>query len=292
MPSFANSRNRWARGRRYTRLMVEHFRKEYDSPAYMKLLNAGRHFQSLEDEILEWTRKNRILAPTRLSTADPSSYELFRPVDPYVPELAWSCRFGDGVHNLRSALELLAFELCHIDSATPARPNQVYFPAVETEFNWERQARYLDSVPAALLQRIRDVQPWHSDTPQRHVLALLSRLDNMDKHRRTIGLMVLPGKLEPPRFHPVPDAENVEALWQEPWMKLQTNPPLSPTALPVLWHVDPAPMIYFEDRMTFLGHLQPWLFQQTKRIFGYIATGEWPIIEGETAEPLWVDVPH
>jgi hypothetical protein len=36
-------------------------------------------------------------------------------------------------------------------------------------------------------------------------------------------------------------------------MKLQTNPPLSPTALPVLWHVDPAPMIYFEDRMTFPG---------------------------------------
>jgi hypothetical protein len=257
----------------------------------MKLLNAGRHFRSLEEEILDWTDRNRILAPTKVPPDDPNAYELFRPNEPFVPELAWSCRFGDGVHNLRSALELLAFELCHIDGGTPAKPNQIYFPAVEAESNWDHQTRYLDSIPASLFQRIRDVQPWQADQPKRHVLALLNRLDNMNKHRTIIGLMILPGKLDPPRLHPLPVGEGADSLWNEPWMRLSVTPPPDPATLPALWHVDPAPMIYFEDRMTFLGHLQPWLFQQTKSIFGYIATGEWRPIVSPVPEPVWADIP-
>lgn len=272
--------------------MVEQFRKEYDSPAYMKLLNAGRHFRSLEAEILDWTGKNPILAPTRVSAEDSSTCELFRPAAPFIPELAWSCRFGDGVHNLRSALELLAFELCHIDDDVPERPDRIYFPVVEDQSNWQNQTRYLGSIPASLLQRIQDVQPWHSDSPRTHVLAFLNRLNNMDKHRTTIGLMVYPGKLEPPRIHSLRAADDIETLWQDPWMQLQLDRPLSPEALPALWHVDPAPMIYFENRMTFLGHLQPWLFHQIKSIFRYIASGVWPVIENPVPEPVWAPIPN
>lgn len=255
----------------------------------MKLLNAGRHFQELEREIIEWGENNALLAPVRLVGGVPGSYEFFRPTDPFVPALAWSCRFGDGVHNLRSALELLTFELCHVGGDSPVRPKDVYFPVVEMESNWERQTRYLDSIPASLLKRVRDVQPWHSASPRTHVLALLNRLNNMDKHRTTIGLMVVPGKLDPPRLRPL--ADDGGGLWQEPWMRFDMTPPLPSTVLPALWHVDPAPMIYFEDRMTFLGHLQPWLFQQIKRVFGYIASGEWPVIEDPAPEPEWAAIP-
>lgn len=271
--------------------MVEHVRTVYDSPAYMKLLNAGRHFRSLETEILDWTEKNRLLAPTRLSTEEDSTCVLFRPEVPFIPELKWSCWFGDGVHNLRSALDLLTFEICRIDGEAPEHPDKIYFPVVEDEQYWQNRTRYLGSIPASLLRRIQDVQPWHSDSARTHVLALVSRLNNMDKHRTTVGLRVLPGMLEPPRIYPLAAVNEDKSLWNEPWMQLQMSGPLRPESLPALWHVDPAPMIYFENRMTFLGHLQPWLFQQVKRIFGYIVTGTWPIIDNPAPEPVWVPIP-
>jgi hypothetical protein len=102
----------------------------------------------------------------------------------------------------------------------------------------------------------------------------------------------MPGGLEPPRLQVLPATDNVGSLWKEPWLKLSLDQPLLPAALPALWHVDLAPMIYFEDRMTFLGHLQPWLFQQTKRVFGYISTGQWPTIENPAPEPVWVEIPR
>lgn len=269
--------------------MVEHFSGQYDSPAYMKLINAGKHFEALEREIIDWGENNPLMAPARAPGGGRGLYELFRPETPVVPLLAWSGRFGDGVHNLRAALDLLAYELCHIDGGFPAKPRKVYFPVVENEENWAEKIEHLGSIPSSLLERVRDVQPWHSTAPQKHALTLLTALDNMDKHRSTVGLMILPGRLDPPRLHPLPEKD--EALWQEPWMQFGMNPPLPQGVLPALWHVDPAPMVYFENRMTFLGHLQRWLFHETNRAFGYIATGEWPTLQHPAPEPEWADLP-
>lgn len=276
---------------RYNLLVVEHIQKEYDSPAYIKFLSAGRHFGSLEQEILEWTERNQILAPARPVAGEVNAYELFLPDSPNVPLLEWSSRFGDGVHNLRAALDLLTFELCHIDGDTTERPNQVSFPVLDKQSGWARQTKYLSSIPASLLQRLQDVQPWHSENPEAHVLTLVTALDNMDKHRSTVGMIVLPGRLDPPRLLPLSTHGNIDALWRNPWLRFSLNSPLNDASWPVLWHVDPAPMIYFENRMTFLGHLQPWLFQETKRIFQFITSGTWPVFENPYPNPVWADIP-
>lgn len=107
--------------------MVEHFQKQYTSPAYIKLGGAARHFQSLDREILSWMQQNPILAPTRPVTGQANTYELFMPDRPQVPLLEWSSRFGDAVHNLRAALDLLTFELCHLEGVGPDKPTQVSF---------------------------------------------------------------------------------------------------------------------------------------------------------------------
>lgn len=270
--------------------MVEHFRAQYDSPAYMKLLGAGRHFESLEREILAWTESNPILAPARSADTVGNVYELFLPDAPYIPLMEWSTRFGDGVHNLRAAFDLLAFELCHIDGGAPEKPKQVAFPVLNKQSDWNRQTKHLGSIPASLLQRIQDVQPWNSPNPAAHVLTLVTALDNMDKHRSTVGMTVLPGRLDPPRLLPLPVAENA-GLWRDPWFMFSLDRPLDNVPWPVLWHVDPAPMVYFENRMTFLGHLQRWLFQETNKMFKYIASGTWPVVETPHPEPVWADLP-
>ncbi|MGO4383388.1 hypothetical protein [Specibacter sp. RAF43] len=271
--------------------MAEHVHKEYISPAYMKFLGAGRHFGSLERDILEWTEHNQLLAPARPVLDEINTYELFLPGAPFVPLMEWSSRFGDGVHNLRASLDLLAFELCHIDGDVPGKPRQVSFPVVEQQSDWTKQTKYLDSIPASLLQRIQAVQPWHVQDAGAHVLTLVTALDNMDKHRSIVGMIVLPGKLDPPRLLPMPTTSKTAATWQNPWFRFTLDGPLADVHWPVLWHVDPAPMIYFEGRMTFLGHLQPWLFQEIKRIFQFIASGKWPVIDNPHPEPEWVDMP-
>lgn len=271
--------------------MVEHVQKQYLSPAAMKLAGAARHFRSLESELADWTEKNPLLAPTRPVPGEANTYELFMPDQPQVPLLDWSSRFGDAVHNLRAALDLLTFELCHLEGIGPEKPKRVSFPVLDDEEKWDDQVKPLSSIPGSLLQRIADVQPWHAKYPDAHVLTLITGLDNMDKHRTTVGLLNMPGNLDPPRLHPLPPGATNE-MWRDPWMRLTLNGDsvLNEVSWPALWHVEPNPMVFFEDRMTFMVPLQRWLYQETDRIFKYVISGSWP--DGYTwGPPEWVTVP-
>lgn len=56
--------------------MVEHFRVEYESPGFVKLLLAAEHFHSLEAEVDYWNSSNHLLAQTRPNVSDPT--EIFK----------------------------------------------------------------------------------------------------------------------------------------------------------------------------------------------------------------------
>lgn len=254
----------------------------------MKLHGGARHFRDLENVIADWTEKNPIPAPTSPVAGEPNTYKLFMPDKPKVPLLEWSSRFGDAVHNLRAALDLLTFELCHIDGTGPEKPKQVSFPVLDDSRKWDKQTRTLSSIPLSFLQRIADVQPWHTEDPSTHLLTLITALDNLDKHRSTVGMLTMPGRLAPPRLHPMPEDPS-DDMWRNPWFAVSFtgDTGLNEAPWPMLWHVEAIPMVYFEDRMTLMVPLQRWLYQETDRLFKYIVSGS-ELEAGAFAEPEWL----
>ncbi len=96
---------------------------------------------------------------------------------------------GDVVHNLRSALDYLAWELVKLAPATP-REGVTGFPIFESEDEFLGKGGGRGAGP--MLRGMRDehqefiqgLQPYHGgDEAPAHFLAHLRRLSNTDKHR-------------------------------------------------------------------------------------------------------------
>lgn len=116
------------------------------------------------------------------------------------PWLDWGIRVGDVIHNWRSALDHLVWELSDIRSGpTPADPipagnrwRDVNFPIVTDETKWNsRTGQGLWAIDGRLQAICKGLQPF--ETRKRHVppgpadretLAVLQELWNIDKHRR------------------------------------------------------------------------------------------------------------
>jgi hypothetical protein len=98
----------------------------------------------------------------------------------------WALLFGDAVHNLRSALESLVWELAHYDGNVPTNPRGLYFPIVKDEEGWPPAAKMLDSCPIEVVERIRLMQPFLIPDPGTSGLEVLATLSNQDKHRMPI----------------------------------------------------------------------------------------------------------
>lgn len=105
---------------------------------------------------------------------------------------------GDFVHNLRSALDHLV-----VACSKPKDRKSASFP-IEVHDIWERTARGKfirgDDERRAHFQRaikglgpqttaiVLGAQPYQSDTPATHIIGVLSRLENADKHRKIIAI--------------------------------------------------------------------------------------------------------
>lgn len=100
------------------------------------------------------------------------------------PPLRFGVMFGDVLHNLRSSLDHLMWQVTLLDGATPDDATQ--FPIAsksEAQFNGMAASRIPGLSPEhrALVKR---VQPYHAgDEAARHPLSVLATLSNTDKHR-------------------------------------------------------------------------------------------------------------
>lgn len=107
----------------------------------------------------------------------------------------WALILGDGIHSLRSALDVLVW--AHADTAllTGQQAKQIAFPVWTEQAPWdEHAARVLRTVPAETVQRIRECQPFQRPAADRpaDALRILSDLDNTDKHRLALTTSVEP----------------------------------------------------------------------------------------------------
>lgn len=156
-----------------------------------RIARAASHGQELGDRIQGWTRDNPVVGRVVIAD-DRLSWELqVELADP--PFDDWASVFGDGIHNLRSALDHLVWGLATLDGSEPQRPTRLQFPIARHVADWEgssgRQAERtrIASLPSAAQIAIEQVQPFQRSgidgTPESDGLLLLHRLSNTDKHR-------------------------------------------------------------------------------------------------------------
>lgn len=120
--------------------------------------------------------------------------------EPENPE--WGLILGDMVHNLRSALDHLVWQLVLLNGEKPRRQNQ--FPIIGTEPEyWEVAQNRSESVRDRMLAGVSEthrafidvIQPFNrGDETMKTALSLLSTISNADKHRVVYASLALVGK--------------------------------------------------------------------------------------------------
>jgi hypothetical protein len=90
---------------------------------------------------------------------------------------------GDAIHNMRSALDYLAYELAS-PKARKSRSTQFPICMDESQFRHPDNLRKIASITGDGRDLIERLQPYNATDPPRHnPLAILNKLSNRDKHR-------------------------------------------------------------------------------------------------------------
>lgn len=110
--------------------------------------------------------------------------------------MRWSLLLGDAVHNLRSALDHLVYQLALLqqDPLPAGIERSGAFPVCVTEKDFQKQSHRLAGIDCKAQKQIKALQPFNAPKPQKHPLHWLALLDNIDKHRRlNVVATVVPG---------------------------------------------------------------------------------------------------
>lgn len=172
----------------------------------LKVDRANEHVNLLDREMVVWNEKNP--SPVRLGFKDDPSPRLIPIVVEAVdqPEPRMGIIIGDVLHNLRCALDYIAFQLvAHGGDPKKLETDaikHVKFPiVVGPTRRGKAPADYLSDGLRNWLPGIRPVhktivrrhQPYvRGQSAETHPLALLQKLSNTDKHRRLQPVLMLP----------------------------------------------------------------------------------------------------
>lgn len=124
------------------------------------------------------------------------------------PPLALGAIIGDVLHNLRSALDSVAWEACQRAGISKSQERDVYFPIVLDPAQWPSEsAKKLPNVSPEHVRVFERFQPWYWDEQARrlgvdtkrrplaegHPLAKLNKLATIDRHRVTHPVLAREG---------------------------------------------------------------------------------------------------
>lgn len=165
-----------------------------------KIDRAKNHFQNLHATI------STLFAPENDTTTAGHKYEADRqelivtlqkaiPLDPTLPLIV-----GDCIHNARSALDYLVFQLAILNKAPIISATKTSFPVYLTpkEFKNAVRNKVAPFISASALAEIEKLQPYATgNARESDILWVLSQLDIIDKHRL---LIVAVSKFRPTAF--------------------------------------------------------------------------------------------
>lgn len=169
--------------------------------AWAKLDRATEHRDGLDREINaffeERSRVPRLGTKYEEESGDHVLYVTFMPdLGPLLQRS--SLLFGDAVHNLRSALDHVAFEAASIHQwGDIQHPRRIAFPITDDADRWKRECNYrLSELHPDDVAAIRWYQPYEAliragqPSGARTLLGLLRDLDDWDKHRLLTAVAV------------------------------------------------------------------------------------------------------
>jgi hypothetical protein len=155
--------------------------------AWLKVDRAGHHLATLDQAIAAWNQDGT--QPYALRTTDidrATGWAEIRLHESSPLPLGWGVIVGDAVHNLRSALDHLAWQVVSRDGGDPTE--QTMFPIVDDAAYWSKAARR--RLPGASYESrsfFEELQPYQRSRDPRMVkrqpLYVLRELSNIDKHR-------------------------------------------------------------------------------------------------------------
>lgn len=160
----------------------------------LKLDRAVEHLYAIEAAAERWSQTNPCMA---FDDCDIKTrhHRIFIEVERQPNDPLILLRVGDCIHNLRQSLDHLAYQLAIVARRADPPPNEetTGFPIVEAKpVPGDRPRKRFDDGLAEKIARKRDMppgmytaleglQPYHGG--DRELLAVLSKLDNLDKHR-------------------------------------------------------------------------------------------------------------
>lgn len=146
-----------------------------------KIERAKEHFRDLHAEMVAASdlRPYRIVVEPE---SDPREH-VIRIKMSFSPPLRWAAIAGDTIHNLRSALDLLVWQLVLAKNKRPDKRTE--FPIFLDPAKYKAGGpRKVKGVSEAAVNIIEGLQPYHeTEMPERHPLWLLHSLDIRDKHQ-------------------------------------------------------------------------------------------------------------
>jgi hypothetical protein len=160
----------------------------------LKIERAGEHLHALYDEfgaVLE-ADGARLFAPIEF---DEDTGECVSKAGEFGEAGARaSILAGEVVHQLRSALDHLVWQLVEAQHQTPQRRHAfpVRLAPFPKGFKKTVSTQQLDGVPPAAIRLVERAQPYHARNPAEHWLAVLDGMWQADKHRLLLSAVIAP----------------------------------------------------------------------------------------------------
>lgn len=164
--------------------------KQFNKHVELKLNRAESQARALAKSVSDWVASEPLIFESELREGRLGCRLTLTGFREQPPFEEWGLAFGECIHNLRSALDNLAYALARLKLDPPQRPNRISFPIFENEAEFIKRGRKdIGQLPEAAASLIERLQPFHRDgspekgTVDQDLLSRLSWFNNVDKHR-------------------------------------------------------------------------------------------------------------
>jgi hypothetical protein len=169
--------------------------------ARFKIDRAIDHLKNLDIAIGQlWASESKITSAEAVPPYKTEGEDLivFRPHSAPVNP-SFSLIVGDFVHNVRSSLDHLVYQLAILNKASSEGASKTSFPVCLThgEFTNATRKKVAPFIGPRALTELEKLQPYSTGNGKRDILWILSQLDIIDKHRL---LIVTKSKVRPINF--------------------------------------------------------------------------------------------
>jgi hypothetical protein len=180
----------------------------------IRLERAKVHLDALGRDIRGWCDRHRAVCATDYDPLTGIHTETCRlPVS--IPDDDFGTLIGDVLHNCRSALNHLAYDLAvaHTGSLSKELEEGSEFPIFLTEPRNDAWEKRVGGIAPEAQAAIKSLQPYHPHDSDVDGLEALYRLSNIDKHRRPTLTGFILGDLE---INPLDPSDTFDFFEQQP----------------------------------------------------------------------------